>query len=200
MITILLDSSNTNLSVGIAKDNLLLDYVSYEAWQRQSEYMIPELDKLLTKYDIKKEDITDVIVAKGPGSYTGVRIAITIAKTITTALDIKLYAVSSLRVLKDGDRPSICLINARSGRSYIGAYENEKILLEDQIMKNDDVLAYINAHPDYSVCGDTKYLNLNGVESNNLKEMISLKEHLDSINPLSLKPVYMKEEYAKPIY
>jgi len=200
MITILLDSSNTNLSVGIAKDNLLLDYVSYEAWQRQSEYMIPELDKLLTKYDIKKEDITDVIVAKGPGSYTGVRIAITIAKTITTALDIKLYAVSSLRVLKDGDRPSICLINARSGRSYIGVYENEKILLEDQIMKNDDVLAYINAHPDYSVCGDTKYLNLNGVESNNLKEMISLKEHLDSINPLSLKPVYMKEEYAKPIY
>lgn len=200
MITILLDSSNTNLSVGIAKDNLLLDYVSYEAWQRQSEYMIPELDKLLTKYDIKKEDITDVIVAKGPGSYTGVRIAITIAKTITTALDIKLYAVSSLRVLKDGDHPSICLINARSGRSYIGVYENEKILLEDQIMKNDDVLAYINAHPDYSVCGDTKYLNLNGVESNNLKEMISLKEHLDSINPLSLKPVYMKEEYAKPIY
>lgn len=200
MITILLDSSNTNLSVGIAKDNLLLDYISYEAWQRQSEYMIPELDKLLTKYDIKKEDITDVIVAKGPGSYTGVRIAITIAKTITTALDIKLYAVSSLRVLKDGDRPSICLINARSGRSYIGVYENEKILLEDQIMKNDDVLAYINAHPDYSVCGDTKYLNLNGVESNNLKEMISLKEHLDSINPLSLKPVYMKEEYAKPIY
>lgn len=200
MITILLDSSNTNLSVGIAKDNLLLDYVSYEAWQRQSEYMIPELDKLLTKYDIKKEDITDVIVAKGPGSYTGVRIAITIAKTISTALDIKLYAVSSLRVLKDGDRPSICLINARSGRSYIGVYENEKILLEDQIMKNDDVLAYINAHPDYSVCGNTKYLNLNGVESNNLKEMISLKEHLDSINPLSLKPVYMKEEYAKPIY
>lgn len=200
MITILLDSSNTNLSVGIAKDNLLLDYVSYEAWQRQSEYMIPELERLLTKYNVKKEDISDVIVAKGPGSYTGVRIAITIAKTICTALDAKLYAVSSLRVLKDGDRPSICLINARSGRSYIGVYHDKEILLEDQIMKNDDVLAYINAHPDFSVSGDTKYLNINGVESNNLKEMLSLKECLNSINPLSLKPVYMKEEYAKPIY
>ena len=43
MITVLLDSSNTNLSVGIAKDNLLLEYISYEAWQRQSEYMIVEL-------------------------------------------------------------------------------------------------------------------------------------------------------------
>ena len=55
MVTILLDSSNTNLSVGIAKDNILLDYISYEAWQRQSEYMIVELNKLLEKHNIKKK-------------------------------------------------------------------------------------------------------------------------------------------------
>lgn len=200
MISVLLDSSNTNLSVGVAKDNLLLECISYEAWQRQSEYMILELDKLFTKYGISKDDISDVIVAKGPGSYTGVRIAITIAKTIATALDAKLYAVSSLRVLKDGVRPSICLINARSGRSYIGVYEDTKTLLEDQIMKNEDVLKYIEEHPEYSVCGETKYLGIEGVVSNNIKEMLSLKESLDSLNPLSLKPVYMKEEYAKPIY
>ena len=54
MITILLDSSNTNLSVGIARDNLLLESISYEAWQRQSEYMIPELSKLLEKYYVDK--------------------------------------------------------------------------------------------------------------------------------------------------
>ena len=200
MVTVLLDSSNTNLSVGVAKDNLLLECVSYEAWQRQSEYMILELDKLFTKYGISRNDISDVIVAKGPGSYTGVRIAITIAKTIATALDAKLYAVSSLRVLKNNTKPSICLINARSGRSYIGVYQGAKTLLEDQIMKNDDVLKYIEEHPDYCVCGETKYLGIEGVVSNNIEEMLSLKESLDSLNPLSLKPVYMKEEYAKPIY
>ena len=200
MITILLDSSNTNLTVGIARDNLLLDYISYEAWQRQSEYMIPELDKLLKKYNVERNEIDDVIVAKGPGSYTGVRIAITIAKTIATALNAKLYAISSLRVQKDCKNPSICLINARSGRSYIGVYEDDKVLLEDQIMKNEDVLNYIKEHPEYSVCGDTKYLGIEGIISNNIKEMLELKPVLESINPLSLKPVYMKEEYAKPIY
>ena len=200
MITILLDSSNTNLSVGIARDNLLLDYISYEAWQQQSEFMIPELDKLLKKYEVDKNEIGEVIVAKGPGSYTGVRIAITIAKTIATALKAKLYAISSLRVQKDCKNPSICLINARSCRSYIGVYEDEKTLLEDQIMKNDEVLNYINEHPDYSVCGDVKYLGLEGVQSNNIQEMLNLKSVLESINPLSLKPVYMKDEYAKPIY
>ena len=193
MATILLDSSNTNLSVGIAKDNVLLDYISYEAWQRQSEYMIVELNKLLEKHNIKKEDITDVIVAKGPGSYTGVRIAITIAKTIAVALDAKLYAVSSLRVQKDGTVPSICLINARSNRSYVGVYQNQEVLLNDCIMKNDEVMKYIEDHPDYSVCGDTKYLNIQGIESNTMKEMLDLKDSLESINPLSLKPVYMKD-------
>ena len=200
MITILLDSSNTNLSVGIAIDNLLLEYISYEAWQRQSEYMIPELDKLLSKYNVSRDEIKEVMVAKGPGSYTGVRIAITIAKTIATALDAKLYAVSSLRVQKDCKYPSICLINARSGRSYIGVYEDDKVLLDDQIMKNEDVLNYIKEHPNYSVCGDVKYLGLEGVISNNIQEMLSLKNILEPINPLSLKPVYMKVEYAKPIY
>lgn len=193
MITVLLDSSNTNLSVGIAKDNLLLDYISYEAWQRQSEYMIVELNKLLEKHNIQKEDIKEVIVAKGPGSYTGVRIAITIAKTIAVALEAKLYAVSSLRVQKDGVRPSICLINARSGRSYVGVYQDQKILLDDCIMKNDEVINYIKDHPDYAVCGETKYLNIEGVLSNNLQEMLNLKDSLESINPLSLKPVYMKD-------
>ena len=193
MVTILLDSSNTNLSVGIAKDNILLDYISYEAWQRQSEYMIVELNKLLEKHNIQKEDITDVMVAKGPGSYTGVRIAITIAKTIAVALNAKLYAVSSLRVEKNGDVPSICLINARSNRSYVGVYQGQEILLNDCIMKNDEVMKYIADHPDYSVCGDTKYLNVEGIESNTMKEMLDLKDSLESINPLSLKPVYMKD-------
>ena len=129
----------------------------------------------------------------GPGSYTGVRIAITIAKTIAVALNAKLYPVSSLRVLKDGNVPSICLINARSGRSYFGVFEGTKILVDDRIMKNDEVLAYINEHPTYSVCGDAKYLGLEGKQSNNIQEMLNLKEALSDVNPLSLKPVYMKD-------
>ena len=193
MVTILLDSSNTNLSVGVARDNLILEFISYEAWQRQSEYMIPELSKLLEKYSICKEDIKEVVVAIGPGSYTGVRIAITIAKTIATVLDTKLYPVSSLRVQKDCKNPSICLINARSGRSYIGVYEDKKTILEDQIMRNEDVLKYIQEHPCYSVCGNTDYLGIKGVEPNNIKEMLELKNSLNSVNPLSLKPMYMKD-------
>ena len=132
-------------------------------------------------------------MAKGPGSYTGVRIAITIAKTIAFSLSAKLYAVSSLRVQKNRTCPSICLINARSGRSYFGVYQDLNIIIEDCIMKNEEVLSYIQEHPDYSVCGDVKYLALTGVETNNLQEMLNLASSLEEINPLALKPVYMKD-------
>ena len=102
MYTILLDSSNTSLTVGLAKDGALLESISYEAWQTQSEHMIPELDSLLKKYNAQRKDIKDVVVAIGPGSYTGVRIAITIAKTIATALGVDVYTISSLRCQKAG--------------------------------------------------------------------------------------------------
>ena len=194
MITVMLDSSNTSMSVGLMDDKHIIAQTSYEAWQRQSEVMIPELNALLENNGFTKDDIKDIIVAIGPGSYTGVRIAITIAKTMSVALNVPIYAVSSLQVLKDDNNPSICLINARSKRSYIGVYENEKCLLKDCIMSNDEVNSYIANHPQYSICGDVEYLGIAGKKGNIIEAMFSLKHHISPVdNPLALTPVYLKD-------
>lgn len=191
---LLLDSSNTSLTVGLASDNQLVDYVSYEAWQTQSEHMIPEIDAILKKHEINRNDICGVVVSIGPGSYTGVRIALTISKVIGVALNVNVYPVSSLQILKMHKKPSICLINARSNRSYIGVYEHDKCLLKDCIMTNDEVKAYITEHPDYQVCGSCKYLGVDAYQSNIAEEMLSL---LDTLQPSedsrALKPVYLKD-------
>lgn len=193
MISLLLDSSNVDLCVGIIGEGIQ-DFTIYEAWQTQSEYMIQEIDKLLTKHSLTKDDIRDIIVTIGPGSYTGVRISLTIAKVASLALSIPLYTVSSLHVLKKDNEPSICLMNARSGRSYIGVYKGKECILKDQVMKNEDVLNYINEHPDYIVCGDTKYLNIEGHKSNVLLEMYNLKDSLTKYDDaLGVKPVYLKD-------
>ena len=194
MYSILLDSSNTSLSVGFEKEGQLVCYTSYEAWQEQSEHMIPEINKLMEEYGISRKDISKIVVAIGPGSYTGVRIALTIAKVMALALNIHLYPVSSLRILKDNDKPSICVINARSGRSYFGVYHNEKIIVEDTIKTNDEVLDYIKAHSDYSICGNAQYLGFENKDTNCCLQMISLLPFLRQIdNNLSAKPVYLKD-------
>lgn len=194
MATLLLDSSNSLLTVGFMKNESLLCYTSYEAWQSQSEKMVPEIDNLMSANNIIKDDIDGIIVAIGPGSYTGVRIALTIAKTIALALQVPVYPVSSLRILKDGNNPSICVINARSGRSYFGVFEGEKVIIPDEIRKNADVLEYIKEHPEYSICGDVKYLGLESHPTNACEQMVLLFKYLRPVeNHLGLKPIYMKD-------
>lgn len=194
MYTIILDSSNTELSIGLVREGILLDSTSYEAWQQQSEFMVKELAVLLDKYKVKNEDIKDIIVSIGPGSYTGVRISLTIAKTIATALNIDIYPVSSLRVKKCDNKPSICLINARGNRSYFGVYFENQIIVNDMILSNDEVRKYIEEHPDYVICGDTKYLGIEGYKADVLKQALSLYKSLEKCeSTLGLKPVYLKD-------
>lgn len=194
MATLLLDSSNTSLSVGIESKGELLGFISYEAWQAQSEHMIPEIDNLLKKYSLTRKDISGVVTSIGPGSYTGARISLTIAKVIALCLDVPIYPVSSLRVLKDNDKPSICLINARSGRSYFGVYEKDKVIVSDTIKTNEEVLAYIKEHPSYSICGNVSYLGYENLDTNICLQMVSLLKSLSPFeNSLALKPVYLKD-------
>ena len=191
---LLLDSSNTSLTVGLCTDSELIDYTSYEAWQTQSEHMIPEINNLLEKHNVDKNDFIGVMVSIGPGSYTGVRIAITIAKVMAVALNVPVYPVSALQILKKDKKPSICLINARSNRSYIGVYQDEKCLLQDCIMTNEEVKQYIIERPNYSLCGSTKYLGIDGYLSNIAEEMFSLVGRTSPIEDTrSLKPVYLKD-------
>src|SRR5574344_257495 len=146
MNSLCLDSTYKDLTVGLKVDDKV-DYTSYECFQEQSELMIPEIKKLLDKHKVDPKSINEIIVTHGPGSYTGLRIALTIANVYAYALNIPCYSLSSLNVLEKKDECSMCLINARSKRSYIGVYKNDLCLLEDQIMTNEDVLKYINEHP-----------------------------------------------------
>jgi len=194
MFTLILDSSNAMLAVGLADDNHVIKSVCYEAWQEQSEYMIPEIDSLLKEFSVTKDDIGTIIVTKGPGSYTGVRIAITIAKVMALATNAKLIAISSLQALKEGDKISICLMNARNNRSYIGVYQNDKVILQDRIMTNIEVKEYINSHPDYAIRGNVSYLGYKNTDETIIEEMFSLKGLIKPVDDcLSLNPVYLKD-------
>jgi len=192
MYQLLLDSSNKFLSVGLSKDGKVVDKIFYEAWQRQSEMMVTEVDNILKRNNLKKEDLDAVIVGVGPGSYTGVRIGVTIAKTIAYALHIKLYAKSSLSLLKHRELPTICVFNARSGRSYFGVYEGNKVIEKDCVTENEKVLEYINKHPEYIVCGDTYQLGLESKDFDVIENLADLSDAKE-VDPFRLNPVYLKD-------
>ena len=206
MYTLLLDSSNKLLVVGLAKDNKVIDSIIYEAWQKQSEYMINEINNIFTRNNIDPKEVNEIIVTKGPGSYTGLRIALTIAKIYGYILNIPVYALSSLEILLDSKEDNIntiCLMNARSSRSYVGIYSsNKETLLEDKVLTNEEVKTLIKNNPTYKVSGDISYLNLDLDNTNYydlsnldlLNNMLYLKDESNKVeNILTLKAIYLKD-------
>lgn len=193
---LLLDSSNTYLSVGLVKNNKLVDKISYVCFQRQSEYMAMEIDKILKRNKLNPKKINGVVTSIGPGSYTGIRIALTIAKVMAYSLNIPLFPLSTLEVNKVIGKDSIVLFNARSNRSYIAAFSKNKRLLKDQAMNNVDVMKYIKSHPNYVLVGDLSYLNLKGKKVDVLENMFKLMKQVKPVkNPNLVKPIYLKESY-----
>ncbi|ATU69819.1 tRNA (adenosine(37)-N6)-threonylcarbamoyltransferase complex dimerization subunit type 1 TsaB [Levilactobacillus brevis] len=94
-----IDTSNRPLSVAVLDDTTVLAAITVTVHQKHAEYLLPEIERLLAMAALKPGDLDRVVVAAGPGSYTGIRIAVTTAKTLAATLDLDLVAVSSLATL-----------------------------------------------------------------------------------------------------
>ncbi len=196
MTGILIDSSNAMLILGLSVDHKIVDSVNEAAWQRQSELLIDMLDKMLKKNNVTKDDIDYIVATKGPGSYTGVRIALTVAKVLAFAINKPLYLISSLEVLKSQGKVSLCLSNARSKRSYVGIYSDDKCLLEDTIWTNEEVLEYLKNHAEVTPSGELGYLGMND-SSFNILAVLNCGDQEKYLvkDVMAAKPVYLKDNY-----
>ena len=194
-LILILDSSNTNLTFGLIKDKELLDSISYPCFQRQSEVMIPEIETIFKRNNFSLKQLNGVVVTIGPGSYTGIRIALTIAKIISTSLNIPLYPVSSLESYRILNEKCITLINARSNRSYIAIFDNQNIILKPTVLENDKVMELINQYNDFILVGDLKYLGLEGHNADAIKTLSKDFVNLKSVSADEVKPLYLKDLY-----
>jgi len=135
---IYLDTSNSPLAIALAKDDTILIEETTNLKINHSLTAMPAIEEMMAKAKIKPAELTHIAVAEGPGSYTGVRIGLTIAKTLAWSLKIPLHMVSSLKVLAGNGQffdGVICpLMDARRGTAFMGAYEGESLesLIPDQ--------------------------------------------------------------------
>ncbi|GAE48338.1 inactive homolog of metal-dependent proteases [Mesobacillus boroniphilus JCM 21738] len=93
-----IDTSNYVLGIGLLDGETVLgEYIS-NIKKNHSVRVMPAIQTLMEECNIKPGDLSKIVVAEGPGSYTGVRIGVTIAKTMAWTLKISLSGVSSLRL------------------------------------------------------------------------------------------------------
>ena len=131
MIYLGIDTSNSPLAIALSKDDTFLIEETANLKINHSLTAMPAIEEIMAKAKITPAELTHIAVAEGPGSYTGVRIGLTIAKTLAWSLKIPLHMVSSLKVLAANGQffeGIICpLMDARRGTAFMGAYEGESL-------------------------------------------------------------------------
>ncbi|MBQ3419423.1 MAG: tRNA (adenosine(37)-N6)-threonylcarbamoyltransferase complex dimerization subunit type 1 TsaB [Erysipelotrichaceae bacterium] len=139
MLSLCIDTAYKYLTVCLIKDEEIVGYISNECFKRQSEEVFVALEELFKKSNIDRRDIDSICVSVGPGSYTGVRIAITIAKVYCSISNIDLYKISTLRLYAGGNKNTMVVMDARAKRAYVAVYDENKCLLKDQVQEIENI-------------------------------------------------------------
>ena len=143
MIKLYMDVSTDIMYIALSKDNTLLDFSVRHGKRDHAKYLVDRIHLILEKNKLRLDDVNEIIVGEGPGSYTGIRIAVTVGKTFAYAKKIDLYRVSSLIFMSSGFDGLTCVIHdARRGFVFASIYEdgdvylNSKYILLEELKKH----------------------------------------------------------------
>ena len=111
-------------------------------YESHSITLMPAIDFLMASLDWTPKDLDRIVVAEGPGSYTGLRIAVATAKTLAHTLKIELVGMSSLLALVPRQQEGLLvpLMDARRNNVYAGFYENAKPVMSEAHLSFAEVL------------------------------------------------------------
>ncbi len=189
MLTLCIDTAYKYLTCVLIKDDEIIASYSKECFKRQSEEVFNALGYVFDEANIYRNSIDSICISEGPGSYTGVRIAMTIAKVIGEVLPVDVYTISSLRLYAANKEKCMVIMDARANRVYCGVYDKDEIILDDCALPINELDL-----KDYELVGD---LSLFGKENDfgNIPEAFLKTKHLwKKIDKIAyLTPKYLKE-------
>ena len=140
MYRLLMDTSTDYYYLSLIKEDTIIDEAYEKGSSNHSETLMPRLETMLKDNKIALKDINEVYVGIGPGSYTGVRIAVVIAKMIGAMNNIPVYEFSTLSLIATASlNESFPLIDARRGNAYLSHFDKDlNRLMEDEVVCVDE--------------------------------------------------------------
>ena len=189
MLTLCIDTAYKYLTCVLIEDDRIIASYCDECFKHQSEEVFVALQKVFEQSGKDRSAIDSICISEGPGSYTGVRIAMTIAKTIGEVKPCDVYTISTLRLYAGCRENVLVLMDARAGRAYYGIYNKDEIIKEDDVRPLEEIDSL-----GYTIVGDGSLLDLND-DFGNIPESFLKTKHLwkKAENIAYLTPKYLKE-------
>ena len=179
MYTVYIDTHYVDLHVALFKDGQVIDEIK-RSDGKHSTYFINSLKELIERNHILIDNLNSIIVINGPGSFTGVRIGVVVAKMISYCKNIPIKVISSLQAvaLKYQDIVTIG-IKDKNG-IFIGKFDKNHELISDYFyLNNKEIIDYKE--------------NIIIDDDIDLDRVYAYLQTKNSISPHLVKPIYVKK-------
>ncbi len=206
MISLFLNTASNYLNIFLYKKEEIIDSIYIKLDKDLSKETLPKLKEILDNNNLVPNDIDEIICVRGPGSFTGLRIGVTISKVYSYFLNKDLYSVSTLDVLATSTKSDIIvpIIDARRGFVYGAIYDNNyNILMEEKYLKLEDLKKEAEKYKkDITYISYDSFEGLNTIKYepdniNLIKHMHKRKEDKMRFIPTYLKRTEAEENYDK---
>lgn len=202
MISLFLDTCTSNLIISLFENDINI-YNKQEITKNDlSIKLLPYIKECFDNSNKKIDDVDIIYVCNGPGSFTGVRMGVTVAKVAAYSLNKKIIPLSELDVIASTDSNKkyiVPIIDARRGYVYSSIYDNElNILFENKYILLEKLIEYIGDNYDINDVEFVSYDNFNIDEieikkpSPNILKVINKHKNDREISCHQINPNYLK--------
>lgn len=177
MYTLFIDTHNEKIVIVLYKDKKVFCIKEEEAVKNHSVMTMPLINEILENNNIDTSDLSEIIVCNGPGSFTGIRIGVTIAKTLAYTLNIPIKTISSLLMKAVSlQHDDIKILEKEKNGYFISTFSKDNRLIGNyeyvkEIELDDSMILDVNI--DY-------------------EKIINFLDNEKSINPHLVNPLYVK--------
>ena len=198
MISLFIDTSLVNVSISIIKDNKILSLIEKSIPNMHSAYTTKYIKDALDMAGIDANDVDNIMVVNGPGSFTGVRIGVTIAKTYGYLIKKDVTPVSSLKSLaisSNHDGIVMSIIPANKSNYYAAIYNKDyNIIVDEAFMNKEEVFELCNKYNPYIVGTDMSVIGKYKINKQKLDILKIVDYYMDKekVNPHKILPNYLK--------
>lgn len=205
MTVFYLDTSSSYLYSAIVQNDKVLTSVSKKMDKDLSKMTLPAIEELFETAHLTPNEIDKILVVNGPGSFTGVRIGVTIAKVYAWSLSKKISVLSSLEAMAasiDDFDYIVPMIDARRGHVFAGIYDkNGTAVMSNQYILKTTLDIAMNQLPG-KVCIVTNDTISNDKFQSysyqpNYERIVRRYENLEELHPHLVSPEYLKKTEAE---
>lgn len=197
MICLFIDTTFKDVSIALVEDNTILASINKCIPNEHSIYTVSFIDDVLKEAKKTPDMVDRILVVNGPGSFTGVRIGVTIAKTYAYLLKKDIVPVSSLKILALGydDEYILSLIDAKQDNYYLALYDsNYNEIISEQFNNISKVREIIDKYHPRIVSNQEMTIDDMVIEKRELDivQIVNYYKDVKGMNVHLVNPNYLK--------